>query len=72
MRELGYRVALAGGIGPHNLAQAIRAEPQVLVVGSAITGAENPVEVAKWMSAQLVNPGSGWPPSMKLPKSRRT
>lgn len=71
LRRLGYQVALAGGIGPHNLSEVIQAGPQVVVVGSAITGAENPVEVARWISAQMVDRGSGWPPSMRSVRSRR-
>jgi len=61
MHALGYRVSLAGGIGPQNLAAAVAAQPDILVVGSAITEAANPREVVEWMISQLVDPGRGWP-----------
>jgi 3-keto-L-gulonate-6-phosphate decarboxylase len=66
MRKLGYRVAVAGGIGEGNLAEVVEAGPDVVVVGSAITHADNPREVARWISAHLIDPGRGWPPSMRF------
>jgi 3-hexulose-6-phosphate synthase len=53
MRRLGYRVSLAGGIDSSNLAAVVAAGPDIVVVGSAITKAEDAGGVAKWMSAQL-------------------
>lgn len=61
MHALGHRVSLAGGIGPKTLDAVIRVEPEILVVGSAITEAENPREVAQWIHDRLTNPGRGWP-----------
>jgi 3-hexulose-6-phosphate synthase len=66
MRKLGYRVAIAGGIDEGNLAEAVAAGPDVVVVGSAITEADNPREVARWISSQLIDRGHGWPPSMRF------
>ena len=66
MRKLGYRVAVAGGIGEGNLAEVVEAGPDVVVVGSAITEADNPREVARWISAHLIDRGRGWPPSMRF------
>jgi 3-hexulose-6-phosphate synthase len=61
MRKLGYRVSLAGGINRQNFPSAVDAAPDIVVVGSAITEAENPREVVKWMVAHLSAPGRGWP-----------
>jgi len=61
VRQLGYRVSLAGGIGPETLEAVIHVEPEILVVGSAITGATNAREVAQWIKNKLPNPGLGWP-----------
>lgn len=61
MHSLGHRVSLAGGIGPKTLDAVIAAEPEILVVGSAITEADNPREVAEWIHDRLKNPGLGWP-----------
>jgi hypothetical protein len=36
MHEMGYRVAVAGGIGPANLAAVIAARPEIVVAGRAI------------------------------------
>jgi len=72
MRELGYHVALAGGLNRHTLIEAVQAGPDIVVVGSAITTADNPAEVARWMSSQLTDRGRGWPPSMSSPRSPRT
>ena len=66
MRELGYRVAIAGGIGEQTIAAVVAAAPDVVVVGSAITQAANPRRTAKWISAQLTQRGHGWPPSLRL------
>src|SRR5271155_1469809 len=61
MHRRGFRVALAGGLGPDNIDAALVVEPEILIVGSAITGAEHPQEVAKWIRDKLLNPGRGWP-----------
>jgi 3-hexulose-6-phosphate synthase len=61
MHRRGFRVSLAGGIGPDTIDAVLDVEPEIVVVGSAITESENPVEVAKWMRNKLRNPGHGWP-----------
>ncbi len=61
MRARGWRVSLAGGIGPDTLDAVLEVEPEILVVGSAITEAENPREVAQWIRERLTSPGRGWP-----------
>ena len=57
----GLRVSLAGGIGPDSMEATLDVDPEILVVGSAITEAGNPQEVARWMRERLRNPGRGWP-----------
>ncbi|HTZ68520.1 MAG TPA: orotidine 5'-phosphate decarboxylase / HUMPS family protein [Roseiarcus sp.] len=61
MRRRGFRVALAGGLGPQTLDAILEVEPEIVVVGSAITGADDPRGVAKWIKDRLLNPGRGWP-----------
>ncbi len=61
MHGRGFRVSLAGGIGPATLAQVIAVKPEILVVGSAITEAEHPGEVARWIKERLPEQGLGWP-----------
>lgn len=61
MRARGWRVSLAGGIGPDTLEAVLAVEPEIVVVGSAITEAENPREVAQWIRERLTSPGRGWP-----------
>jgi 3-hexulose-6-phosphate synthase len=61
MRRRGYRVALAGGLGPRTLDAVLEAEPEILIVGSAITSADDPKGVARWIRDRLRNPGRGWP-----------
>ena len=61
MHERGFRVSLAGGIGPDTLDAVIGVAPEILVVGSAITESANPKEIAKWIRDRLPNPGHGWP-----------
>lgn len=61
MRARGFRVSLAGGIGPGTLDAAVSVRPEILVVGSAITEAANPHEVAAWIRQRLPDPGLGWP-----------
>jgi 3-hexulose-6-phosphate synthase len=61
IRRRGFRVALAGGLGPQTLDAILEVEPEIVVVGSAITGADDPRGVAKWIKDRLRNPGCGWP-----------
>lgn len=61
MHDRGYRVSLAGGIGPKTLDAVLDVEPEIVVVGSAITEASNPEEIASWIKNGLKNPGHGWP-----------
>jgi 3-hexulose-6-phosphate synthase len=57
----GYRVALAGGLGPETLDAVLEVEPEIVIVGAAITSAGDPWEVAQWIRNRLRNPGRGWP-----------
>lgn len=61
IRRRGFRVALAGGLGPQTLDAVLEVEPEIVIVGSAITGADDPREVATWIKDRLRNPGRGWP-----------
>ncbi|RWP82334.1 orotidine 5'-phosphate decarboxylase / HUMPS family protein [Mesorhizobium sp.] len=61
MHDRGFLVSLAGGIGPDTLEAVIAVEPEILVVGSAITESASPKEVARWIRDRLPNPGRGWP-----------
>jgi 3-hexulose-6-phosphate synthase len=61
IRRRGFRVALAGGLGPQTLDAILEVEPEIVVVGSAITGADDPRGVATWIKDRLRNPGRGWP-----------
>ena len=61
MHRRGFRVSLAGGIGPDSIEATLGVGPEIVVVGSAITEAHNPQEVARWMRERLRNPGRGWP-----------
>ena len=61
MRRRGFRVSLAGGIGPDTLSTVIAAAPEIVVVGTAITESANPKEVSQWIRDRLTNPGHGWP-----------
>lgn len=61
MHQRGFRVSLAGGIGPATLEAVIAAVPEIVVVGSAITEAAKPEEVAQWISSRLPQRGLGWP-----------
>jgi 3-hexulose-6-phosphate synthase len=65
IRRRGFRVALAGGLGPESLDAVLEVEPEIVIVGSAITGAEDPRGVAKWIKDRLRNPGHGWPSETK-------
>lgn len=61
MHQRGFKVSLAGGIGPDTLDAVIGVEPEILVVGSAITESPTPMEIARWIRERLPNPGHGWP-----------
>jgi 3-hexulose-6-phosphate synthase len=61
IRRRGFRVALAGGLGPATLDAVLEAEPEIVIIGSAITGADDPRRVAIWIKDRLRNPGRGWP-----------
>lgn len=61
MHALGFRVSLAGGIGPATLDAVIAVKPDILVVGSAITESDNPGKVALWIKERLPEPELGWP-----------
>ena len=61
IRRRGFRVALAGGLGPRTLDAVLEVEPEIVIVGSAITGADDPRGVAVWIKDRLRNPGRGWP-----------
>jgi len=66
MHDLGYRVSLAGEVGLDMLDAVIEVEPEILVVGSAITGATNAREVAQLIKNKLPNPHRGWPWDKRL------
>lgn len=46
----GARTCLAGGIGRNNLHEVLKEPPDILVIGSSVTGADNPEEEAQWIS----------------------
>ena len=59
--ERDLRVSLAGGIGPQMLEAVVAARPEIVVVGSVVTEAADPKEVAQWIRERLPEPGRGWP-----------
>ncbi|MGH3253949.1 MAG: orotidine 5'-phosphate decarboxylase / HUMPS family protein [Streptosporangiaceae bacterium] len=61
MRELGYQVAIAGGISPGNIAAVVAAAPDLVIVGSAITHSPDPRRACKWIGSQLTDRNHGWP-----------
>lgn len=61
MHARGFRVSLAGGIGPATLDSVIAVKPEILVVGSAITESETPGKVASWIKERIPEQGLGWP-----------
>ena len=65
IRRRGFRVALAGGLGPQTLDAVLEVEPEIVIVGGVITGADDPRGVAKWIKERLRNPGRGWPSDAK-------
>ncbi|MGO1971470.1 MAG: orotidine 5'-phosphate decarboxylase / HUMPS family protein [Propionibacteriaceae bacterium] len=52
-RAAGFRVSLAGGVRRANLAQVLDAAPDIIVIGSGVTAAENPEEEAQWIRQQV-------------------
>lgn len=66
VRELGYQVAIAGGISPDNIAAVVAAAPDLVIVGSAITHSQNPRRACRWIASQLTDRSHGWP---HLPRS---
>jgi 3-hexulose-6-phosphate synthase len=65
MRRRGFRAALAGGIGPENIDAMLAIEPEIPIIGNAITESEHPKEAAKMDTGKLINPGRGWPSDKK-------
>jgi 3-hexulose-6-phosphate synthase len=65
IRRRGFRVALAGGLGPDTLDAVLEAEPEIVIIGGAITGASDPRGVATWIRNRLRNPGRGWPSDVR-------
>ena len=61
MHRRGFRVSLAGGIGPNTLSSVVEVAPEIVVVGTAITESANPKEVSQWIRDRLSHPGHGWP-----------
>lgn len=61
LHELGHRVSVAGGVNKSNLASIISAGPEIVIIGSGITAAEDPRGTTEWMVSQLPQRGSGWP-----------
>lgn len=61
MRDLGYQVAVAGGISPDNIAAVVAAAPDLVIVGSAITHSPNPRRACRWIASQLTDRSHGWP-----------
>jgi 3-hexulose-6-phosphate synthase len=39
----------------------LEVEPEIVIIGSAITGADDPRAVVTWIKDRLRNPGRGWP-----------
>lgn len=52
-RAAGFRISLAGGIGRTNLDRVLAVAPDVIVVGSGLTGAANPAEEASWIRERI-------------------
>jgi 3-keto-L-gulonate-6-phosphate decarboxylase len=49
----GHRISLAGGIGPGNFAAVIAAAPDIAVIGSSVSAADDPEGTAAWLRQQL-------------------
>ena len=52
-RATGHRISLAGGIGPGNFAAVIAAAPDIAVIGSSVSAADDPEGTAAWLRQQL-------------------
>lgn len=65
LHELGYRVAVAGGIDKSNLDAAVHMAPEILVIGRTITDDPDPRGAAEWISVRLTHRGHGWPWEMR-------
>ncbi len=61
LHKLGYRVALAGGIDKTTVDAAVRAAPEIVVIGRAITCDSDPRGTTEWMLTRLSRRGHGWP-----------
>ncbi len=48
-KAAGFRISLAGGIGRANLDKVLAVEPDVIVIGSSVTGAADPEKEASWI-----------------------
>lgn len=59
-RRAGFRIAVAGGVGPAHLDEIAASGAEVVIVGGAITRAANPVETARGLRTHLPDPGMGW------------
>lgn len=59
-RRAGFRIAVAGGVGPGQLDEIAASGAVVVIVGGAITRVGNPVETARGLRRHLVDPGMGW------------
>ncbi|WP_051341281.1 orotidine 5'-phosphate decarboxylase / HUMPS family protein [Pseudonocardia spinosispora] len=67
MHALGHRVSLAGGISTDNIDAAVAVAPEIVVVGSGITEADDPRGVTEWIRSRLSEPGRGWPSTPSPP-----
>jgi 3-keto-L-gulonate-6-phosphate decarboxylase len=52
-RATRHRISLAGGIGPGNFAAVIAAAPDIAVIGSSVSAADDPEGTAAWLRQQL-------------------
>lgn len=59
-RAAGFRLALAGGIGPAEVAAVGESGAEIVIVGSAITTAKDPLAAARAIRERLPAPGTGW------------
>lgn len=49
----GFRISLAGGIGRGNLGPVLEVAPELIVIGSGVTGADDPEGEATWIREQV-------------------
>lgn len=52
-RSHGFRISLAGGIRRANLARVLEVAPEVIVIGSGVTAADDPEGEAAWIRQQV-------------------